>query len=71
MGISRLTVAASNVASATVATVKPGLQARIGGAGRVCVRAALTPARRACCPSSAVNHRRAGGVAALPARRVC
>ena len=28
MGISRLTVAASNVASATVATVKPGLQAR-------------------------------------------
>ncbi len=26
MGISRLTVAASNVASATVATVKPGLQ---------------------------------------------
>ena len=32
MGISRLTVAASSVASATVATVKPGLQARAGGA---------------------------------------
>ena len=29
MGISRLTVAASSVASATVATVKPGLQARV------------------------------------------
>ena len=28
LGISRLTVAASSVASATVATVKPGLQAR-------------------------------------------
>jgi hypothetical protein len=40
MGISRLTVAASNVASATVATVKPGLQAR---AARRCQRGTAAP----------------------------